>query len=1162
MPDNLFMKKIISSLQKKITLFCFGLLMLVSFETFAGAVGGVTFTNNLPSATLDQSYSATLTYDSNDIVNNLIGFPGGNISMGYAPFAGPWQNLSFSNFTALPSGLVLSSLGQEVTIAGTPTSLGLFTFQISGDDGDHSPYASYLINQYVPYTFISNSPRGIINPVNASISNGPYGIFYASLSSNPIDSITNFGQISGASVGIAIQNSQFSGGITNSGSLANIHGDRVGISINNESSLNGGIHNADGAVIEGTSNATAIQLSNGSILNGGIHNTNNSSILADQGITISASSLNGGIHNSDSEIVANGDEGSAIYLNGLNFTLNGGINNSGAGQIRATGDAGNAIYINGLTLNDGINNSAAISADGIEARSIVFEYTILNGGINNSGTGEIRATGNASYPNYIKAIYMNSSILNDGINNAGTISADETNGVGIDIEGSSTLNGGINNSGSISGNGGGIRIDNGLFNGGINNAETGTINGAGLGIQILSSSLLPGGPINSSIFNGGINNAGTISSIAIEGSIFSGGINNAGTIDSPHSAIQINSSQFTGGINNSGTISGSNMGSGISTYNVSSDSSSIDAITNTLTGIISASGIFSIGINNIYTTIGTLTNMGSISGDKGISNVGGGSIINTLNNIGTISGLNTAIYNDNGSAIGTLTNTGTISGDNYGIFNDFATISSLINNGTISSGNGDAVNTYNDTINSGGIPSITTLTNTGTITSLDNGYGINTEWGSIGTIGTLNNLQGIGNTSGALTFNGYLPTNYNIIINQGNYGQLVTSNNFSSTTNFGISSLSGRITQLTYSGVMLGVTSSNFTNYQTRGTSWGTYLGANWQLLPQNDPTIWDLNFFSLPIYGPSVADTQASMVPNAYALRGAYSLQSAIINTGLSYDCTTFDAKGICVSAGGRVTDTNNPSTNSQGALLIASYRANEQWRVGAYLDQNLSSNDARGVNLDNNNPMGGVFAVWNQNTDGTGYQVRLASGYSDKDVTISRSAFGATGEAGKGDSSLQSQAYSATLSRGFQLNNTRWIASPYLGVRYTKIKRAGYTEDSSADVTTPLTYSALSQETTTALVGVRFNGQFGDKINLMASAGIENDIAHNTGDYAATGVDDLTPIAFNQNIRHIRPVASAGASYAIDKRQTVGANLNFRQEAFSSTNSVSGMMTYQVGF
>lgn len=312
---------------------------------------------------------------------------------------------------------------------------------------------------------------------------------------------------------------------------------------------------------------------------------------------------------------------------------------------------------------------------------------------------------------------------------------------------------------------------------------------------------------------------------------------------------------------------------------------------------------------------------------------------------------------------------------------------------------------------------------------------------------------------------------------------------------------------------------------------------------------------------GPSASDTLASMNPNAYALRGAYIQQSAIINNGLNYDCTTFDEKGICVSAGDRVTDANNPSTNSQGALLIASYRANDNWRIGGYLDQNLSSNDPRGVNLDNNNPMGGVFAVWNQNTDGTGYQVRVAAGYSDKDVSISRTVIG-TAEAGRGDSSLQSQAYSATLSRGFQLNDTRWIASPYVGVRYTKIKRASYTEDTSSDVTTPLSYSRLSQETTTALAGVRFNGQLAERVNVMASAGVESDIAHNTGDYAATGVDGLTPIAFNQNIRHVRPVAQAGVSYAIDKRQVVSANLIYRQEAFNSSNSTTGMVTYQVGF
>jgi hypothetical protein len=342
--------------------------------------------------------------------------------------------------------------------------------------------------------------------------------------------------------------------------------------------------------------------------------------------------------------------------------------------------------------------------------------------------------------------------LNDGINNSGTISADNplTNTRGILIEDSS-LNGGISNSGTIYGSYSGIRIDNSSFNGGINNSETGIIRASSLGIHI----------IRSSFFNGGINNAGTINAIAIEGSTFNGGISNAGTIDTH--GIQINYSQFTGGINNSGNIIGGSYGDAISTYNAS-----IDAITNTVTGIISAPGPITRGINNVTSTIETITNLGSISGDFGIYNIGRGAIINTLNNSGTISGLNglynIGILNDADSAIGTLTNTGTISGGRYGIFNDYAMITSLINSGTISSANGDAINTYNDTVLSGGIPSISTLTNTGTISSLDNSYGINTEWGSIGTIGTLNNLQGVGNAAGPLTYNGYLPTNYNLII--------------------------------------------------------------------------------------------------------------------------------------------------------------------------------------------------------------------------------------------------------------------------------------------------------------------------------------------------------------------------------------------------------------
>jgi len=295
---------------------------------------------------------------------------------------------------------------------------------------------------------------------------------------------------------------------------------------------------------------------------------------------------------------------------------------------------------------------------------------------------------------------------------------------------------------------------------------------------------------------------------------------------------------------------------------------------------------------------------------------------------------------------------------------------------------------------------------------------------------------------------------------------------------------------------------------------------------------------------------------PNAYGLRSAFNLQSAAINAGLSYDCTTFDVHNICVSAGGRYTNVDSPSASTAGALLIASYRATDNLRIGGYLDQNLTTHNTAGIQLSNSNPMGGIFAVWNQNTDGTGLQARIAAGYSDKDITITRNS-GLNTEAGAGTSSLVSKAVSATVSYGKQLGDSNWIASPYVGIRYAKTTRNGYTEDSS--VSTPLTYSGLSQETTTALIGVYLNGQVSERVNLMGGIGLEQDLSHNVGDYVAIGIASL---AFNSNIKRTRPLAVVGASFAIDHRQSVAANVSYRQEAFQSSGSVTGLVTYQVGF
>jgi hypothetical protein len=537
---------------------------------------------------------------------------------------------------------------------------------------------------------------------------------------------------------------------------------------------------------------------------------------------------------------------------------------------------------------------------------------------------------------------------------------------------------------------------------------------------------------------------------------------------------------------------------------------------------------------------GVINNEGSITGPTAIQLESAFGKINNGSAVGSTASITSTDYAINtqggeGLGLSELNNYGTISGGIFGVINSMGTPIGLIDNwGTINGGaTGNGI--YNN-----------------------------------GTITTLNNLQGGDNP---LDYAGTLPVNYNIIISDGSFGRLSVGSEayYDGITTFGIDSRSvGIVSSSIYTSVITGVSSSNLASVGTNALSGialvqGTYLTRAWALYQTTlGGTTWNLCFdescpdFDNFVTGPSLADTQASLNRNAAALRGVFAGQYAIINNALSYDCTTFDTKGICVSAGGRVTDTNNPSTNSRGALLIASYRANQQWRIGGYLDQNLSSNDANGINLENNNPMAGIFAVWNQNNDGTGYEMRLSAGYSDKDVTVTRSI--ASTEAGKGDSAIKSQAYSAILSRGFLINHSRWIASPYLGMRYTKIKRDGYSEELSGD--SPLSYSSLSQETTTALAGLRLNGRVGDKVSLMLSAGIENDIAHHTGSYSASGMDGLSSINFNQNIRHVRPVAQISASYLIGQRQSVGANLLYRQEVFNSTHSVSGMINYQIGF
>lgn len=579
---------------------------------------------------------------------------------------------------------------------------------------------------------------------------------------------------------------------------------------------------------------------------------------------------------------------------------------------------------------------------------------------------------------------------------------------------------------------------------------------------------------------------------------------------------------------NAGTIDGVSISAiYIDAYNYPA---SIALLTNSSTGVIR--GLWGFDLE-ATAQITKLDNYGLISGTSNAFGIWGG-VIGELNNYNTIEGVGGsagAAINIYSGSIGTINNfsAGVIQSPNTGIYNN---------------------------------SSIGTITNQGVI------FGTNVGIDNAGTINILNNAQGAinsTNTHGPLTYQNNLPTQYNIIITSlSNYGKLEVLNS-SGTTTFGISSLSTRGNGIlgTYSSVIKGVSNSQLglTGSLTSLTS--TSNGYSYTL-SERVTTVnseeWDLTILSAPALiptGPSAADTQDSLAQAGSALRSVFNQQTAVVNNSLNYDCTVFAENGLCVSGGGRVATTNSITGERASTLLVAAYKALNNMRVGAYIDQNVPANNVTGISMDKS-PMYGVFGVWNQRQDAMGYEVRLATGYSNQNITQTRNVVG-TSEAGVGTASLTTQATSAVVSYAMPVTDSTWIASPYVGIRKTKVTRGGYTETSA--VTAPLTYSDLNQDITTALAGVRTNKKLGDNFYVMGSVGIEQNVGSSISTLDATGVTGLTATDFSANYAKTRPVASVGASYAIAKDQRISLSAHYRKEAFQSSGSTTGMLMYQVG-
>lgn len=313
--------------------------------------------------------------------------------------------------------------------------------------------------------------------------------------------------------------------------------------------------------------------------------------------------------------------------------------------------------------------------------------------------------------------------------------------------------------------------------------------------------------------------------------------------------------------------------------------------------------------------------------------------------------------------------------------------------------------------------------------------------------------------------------------------------------------------------------------------------------------------------FGISAADTLASMQGNVTGLRQVFALQSDTLNDGLNQSCSSFNDDRSCISLIGRYVQTNgsNGTEATTGGVNLA-YKLTPNFYIGGAIEQIASDTESGNVKYRQNAPDVGFYTGWTQGENGDGWQARFAYRHSDGQVTVTREAIGSA-EAGAGTANLTGDGYQFSVGNAVRLDNQALI-TPYIGVRYTDIKRHGYSEAATDSVTQPLQYAALSQKATTVLAGSNFEVPLMSKLNLTGNLGVEKDVQFKVDNYVATGVDGLEPIKFADKHNDIRAVAGLGLKYNFAANQQLSIQANYREQTYAADSSTSATLAYTTSF
>jgi hypothetical protein len=738
----------------------------------------------------------------------------------------------------------------------------------------------------------------------------------------------------------------------------------------------------------------------------------------------------------------------------------------------------------------------------------------IGGVISGSGNVIIANSGNGGSVTFTEVnTYTGSTTINQGatLTNNGSIASSS----------------GVTNNGTFVNNGAASDVTN---NNSFTNSQTGTI----------SSLVNNGTATNSGTITGSVTNSGTLTNSGTTGDwVNDGTVNNSGTMGNGTNNDTFNNSGTTGTVNNTGTFTNNATGT---------------------TGDVTNSGTFNnSGTTGVVANNGTFTNAGT-TGDW----INDGNV----NNSGTMgNGTNNGTFT-NGGVVGTVNNTGTFINDvtgitdsitNSGTFNNSGTTGAVSNSGEFTNAGttGDWVNTGVVT-NSGTMgngTNLNTFTNNNTVGTVDNqGLFVN---GSAGVTGDITNSGVAVNegTMGSVTNNGtlhFVSGTISSITNSGTLDLTSMSNsaslgsNYTQTTNGttviygnqqfyipGVATLAGNIT------ILDAPTSIGKYTYLTAGSVVGRFdslIGSGGRLVYTADSVqLWVM---------PDGTVVQAKVDGVATSMNAMNGLASGSITGMVGSDCTMFGKMGYCASINYGVSRISSGDLGSSGITLAKSI--NDNWRVGVFGNKLLGEPTVGTVKFSTDTPAMGAVIGWRQNKNGRGFGASLSAITGSGDYTIGTDKTGVRGDA------VQARV-SYTESIGLNTN-----VSPYFGVRYSRFKVNGFTEEGPIF---PLTYDSVTQTSTDLLAGVTVSRKFLDKLSASTSLGIIHNVRSNAGSVnVSSDMGNFSSPLIGSN--HTSAAVGLGMNYSIAANQSIGFNVGWVQRDLNNVRISSAGVSYTIGF